>query len=937
MTQPSQDLPELPSELLEQTFRILYGNAETRAADLAALQARHPEHAAAIAAHAQFALAEASAAHAATRLREEQAIPAPRHWSLSPGTRFGDYLILATLGSGGMGAVFEAEAQTTRQRVALKVLHPDILAVPAARQRFERESMALTSLRHPGICEPLDRGEIEGCPFLAMRLVPGPNLAELIASARRTIESGTASAPRPAVLPPELVESLLQQADGCRTERALGALLWLLEQLARALHSAHECGVVHRDVKPSNVLLEHDGRPVLADFGLATHPFAVTLTGTGDLIGTPAYMAPEQVRRGGDSPDHRTDIHALGVVLFECLTLQTPFQGATHRELLAKITAHEPPALRSLRPDLPKDLERIVDRAMALAPAARHATAREFAAELACVRLGRPLERPRTPLWRRCWRWAQRNRTACLGSLLGFGVSITLGMSALQAHAAEQGADLLATAALVGVAARAEAALWPASPERAELFRSWLHRFADDGAPESLPQRLLRLEAVCGCTATAALYEADSPRITAAAARLDAELASLAQVQAVDQPGALPADVVRAFVATRRAWLEDERRRLPSPPQHYKPKTQAHTAHWSALVTTARYVVDGADIPGRLGGPARVRQGLAWATTTPTTTPAAALSANDAAGGWANVATALRTRQAPYEEPIDLPPQADLVPLGADPQSGLQEFALPRSGTVPRRDAAGALLRTEDMALVLVLVPGGEFLMGALRIRIGSDALARPAHHVRLQPFLLGKFEMTQHQWDRLGGGRPSRFAPPLSLAGERITAAHPVESLSADDALAVLGCHALTLPTEAQWEYAARARTKGLHAYPDGEGPRHANTARDRNRPPPPFAADDGWDGRLLHAPVGSFLANGFGLHDCEGNVSEWCIDRFGPFWARARPGDGLRLSTWSDRGVVRGSNFSIDAEMHHRLPMPRDLRFEYPIVGLRAARNLP
>jgi len=910
---------ELPPDLLDALFRVLYGPSDLREAQIEALRKAHPEHETAIAAQ----VASAAAAAASANLETVERLG--RRWSLGPGTTFGAYRMGEHLGSGGMGAVFAATRSSDGVPVALKVLHADTLRQSGASQRFEREARALAGLRHPNVCELLEAGEFEGCPFLAMRLVDGPTLAERIAAAKRSQLGGIATSEP--LLPAAIERALLSTADGCRVEPSLGALLWLLEQVAEALHAAHECGVVHRDVKPSNVLLATDGRPQLVDFGLATLRSAATLTASGDLLGTPAYMAPEQIRRGNGDVDVRVDIYSLGVVMFECLTLRLPFLGASHGELLEAIRRAPPPPLAELRPDLPRDILAVVETAMARAPELRYRTAREFALDLARARRGERVQSRRTSRWRLAGDWIRRNRAVAIVALVVAVATAVTGAMATLVGAAHIEMELLASPSVIAMASAEEAELWPAKPEHEARFVAWLDRFANPADDHSLPVRLRRLEAACHCSAEQALQLARAQEDAGTRKDIEAELAALAGLTPSTGAGALPADAVEEFRLHRAEWLRADLQALAAPAEASSKHPAASGVH-EALLATARYLVDGAEIADRPGAVQRVRDGLRWLRDVER------LTVHEPAAAWAAVRSTLASGAEPYRKPMDLPPQMGLLPLGPDPDSGLQEFALLRSGSAPTRDGQGRLLSTPDSAIVLVLLPGGTVTMGTARVRIGSDALAFPAHRVSLEPFFLAKFETTQRQWRRLGGGSPSRMAEGGEFLGHRFRGDQPVENVDLREVRCVLRWHGLELPTEAQWEYAARAKTSGPSSAPIGDRQRDNTADAVPHRPMPPFLASDNWDGHLLPTPVGSFPANPFGLHDLGGNVSEWCADRFGPYWFPVRAQDGRRITSWGEHGVIRGANFALNAEVHHRLPVPKSMRLF--VVGVRVAKRL-
>ncbi len=278
---------------------------------------------------------------------------------LTAGTRLGTYEIVEPLGAGGMGEVYRARDTKLGRDVAIKVLPDDVARSPDRLARFEREARAVASLNHPNIVTLHTIEEVAGTRFLTMELVEGQSL-------ERHLVSG-----------------------GLPVARVLDIGI----ALADALAAAHDKGVVHRDLKPANVMMTANGRVKVLDFGLAklaatssdlgatqAETMAAPLSTQGQVMGTVPYMAPEQIR--GEAVDARTDLFALGVVLYELATGRRPFVGATAADVSSAILRDVPPPLASLRADLPKDLERIVGRCLEKSPSARFQSALEAANEL---------------------------------------------------------------------------------------------------------------------------------------------------------------------------------------------------------------------------------------------------------------------------------------------------------------------------------------------------------------------------------------------------------------------------------------------------------------------------------------------------------------------------------------------------------------------------
>src|SRR6266540_6087406 len=263
------------------------------------------------------------------------------------GRNFGPYRILEQVGAGGMATVYKAYHAAMDRYVAVKVLPQHLARDPNFRARFQCEARTIARLEHRYILPVYDVGEDEGIAYLVMRYTDSGDLADLIAKRSLTIARAA----------------------------------WLISHVAEALAYAHRRGVIHRDVKPANVLLSHEGDPLLTDFGIAKiYEETLQLTSEGTMIGTPAYMAPEQLQ--GQPVDARTDIYALGVVLYQALTGECPFMADTPLAL-ALMHIHNPlRPPRQLNPNIPESLERIMLRALAKSPADRFQTADEMAEAL---------------------------------------------------------------------------------------------------------------------------------------------------------------------------------------------------------------------------------------------------------------------------------------------------------------------------------------------------------------------------------------------------------------------------------------------------------------------------------------------------------------------------------------------------------------------------
>ncbi len=311
-----------------------------------------------------------------------------------------DYEILEEIGRGGMGVVYKARQPKLNRLVALKMVRSADLGNESLLKRFRAEAEVIASLHHPGIVQVYDFGQHEGGPYLALELVGGGTLADRL--------DGTPWNPR------------------CAAS--------MVEQLAQAVFFAHERGVVHRDLKPNNLLIGAGGDPPslkIADFGLAKvfrdQPSGSTHSGT--LLGTPSYMAPEQASGRLSEVGPAADIYALGAILYELLSGRPPFRGESAIDTLRQVLLAEPAPLMRLSPGLPRDLVTICTKCLDRTPSKRYATARELAADLRRFLDDQPIHARRRSTWEHSWRWCRRN--PALAASLGSVVVLLLAVSAV--------------------------------------------------------------------------------------------------------------------------------------------------------------------------------------------------------------------------------------------------------------------------------------------------------------------------------------------------------------------------------------------------------------------------------------------------------------------------------------------------------------------------
>ncbi len=897
---------------------------------------------------------------------DSEAAPLPRLADPDLGRRLEPWRLLREIGRGGQGAVYLAEDARLRRKAAVKILTSTGLT-GAALDRFKREAAVAARLDHPGICAVYDVGLEGRTPYIAMRYVEGETLAQRIESTRARAADGeplshielpgsgatevefapASNAARTAAPHGRNRTSASRTADpnAPSTQIELFRIIRLIEQTARAVHAAHEAGVIHRDLKPGNVIVTADGEPVVLDFGLAKDLSGTeaTLTQHGDLMGTPAYMSPEQIAAHRITLDRRTDVYSLGVTLFECLTLQRPFEAPTREGLYQAILTRTVPDPRTLNRAIPTDLKVVLETALDKDRERRYATALDFAEDLRRVRCFEPITARPASAMTKLARWARRS-PALAAALFGLFIVLTAGLvvavallgqkdGALSEANAERTAKVAALADFerLAVVSRLQVleaereAVWPLTEKNHLRRKEWLER------AEKLAAELPQHEATLARLREGAMPVAPKLQVADPASEDevpsgggDLTFGALGPPPAIEtdsqpasQPTALPAS---------KAW------RLADPAAQFKHDVLA------AFVDDLRQFATANRFHRKLVG---MRRQDAESDRF------LALLIGEHKPLWDKaIASIGDVSVCPLYKGLPLHPQFGLVPIGRNPQSGLWEFmdlgtcAEGQNPRSPLRDD-GTLKFESGHGVVFVLLPGGDALIGS-RVATEAERKAKergeptpieidwddtfeeyPPHTVSLTPFFLSKYELTQDQWERLTGANPSS----AWANGKQ----RPVETVNWYASGRWTHLAAMGLPTEAQWEYGCRAGTTTRWWT--------GSTAESLEGAALIYKNGDERRGDISSAVVGALRANAFGLHDTHGNVWEWCRDIYDSYDAAPpRPGDGLRGAVSSvpvrvDRGGSFGSDASQARSAFRHINAPENRNYN---LGVRPSRRV-
>ncbi len=836
------------------------------------------------------------------------------------------YVLKGEVGRGGMGSVLKVFDSDLRRNLAMKVILGNgptagsggVPEVATERlTRFIDEAQVTGQLDHPGVVPVHELGvDSEGRVYFTMRLVKGIDLKRVF----------------------ELVHD---GKEGWTTPRALGVLLKVCE----AMSFAHDKGVVHRDLKPANVMVGKYGEVYVMDWGLArvegredsrnlrlgadtSISLSELVTDRGDakesgldspvvtmdgtVVGTPFYMPPEQAEGRVDEVGARSDVYALGAMLYHLLTSQLPYLRPGSRPsphtILAAVMHGPPTPVLELAPDTPAELAAICEKAMRRDAADRYADMGELAEDLRAFLEDRVVSAYRTGPIVELRKWVRRNRTLAATSTVALvTVVAVLSISSFwlkkeRDESERQRHGVLGLSAFRDYERQVADArsLWPPHPERLQDLRDWM-------------------KAADGLVATLRGREEDYPGHYAMLAELESR--------------ALTSEETSLERSLRFANDADD--------------------WWHGQLSELVRMIEDLSDPetGLMGSGLSVEHGWGMGRRI---AAAERLKAGFAEGGefrhrWEAAGPAIAAR---YPD-LELSVQMGLVPIGPDANTGLWEFWHVLSGDEPlRNEDTGGLELTEESGIVLVLLPGATFWMGAqstdrskpnYEARVEKEELA---HKVTLSAFFLSKYELTQAQWKRLTGNNPSgygpdgQYDPKLDAFGTGATLLHPVELVSWLKCRQVLAWMGLGFPSEAQWEYGSRGGTES--SWWTGQEKETlvgaANLADRYGRPPGIVGSEHDWlnDGYVVHAPVDSFRANGFGLHNVVGNVWEWCMDGYDEGFYGVSPEENP-VGPEAGSRVIRGGgyrDFAFDARSARR--NDNDPADPHRTVGVRPARGI-
>ncbi len=802
------------------------------------------------------------------------------------------------IGQGGMSEIVSVWDEDLRRKVAMKlglsggraeVSNPQTASLV---ERFLREAQVTGQLSHPGIVPVYELGvDDDDRIYFTMQLVTG-----------RTLH--------------EIYDLVAAAQEGWSQTRALDVLVRVCDTMAYA----HSKGIVHRDLKPANIMVGEFGEVYVMDWGVAklltesdsdVGPDQATdlaETMAGSVLGTPSYMSPEQAMGQQGEMSAQSDVYALGALLYEVLTGQVPYVATGERldatTVLMRVRSGPPRPIEPLNPSVAPELVAICEKAMRRDSSARYPDATGLAEDLRAFLENRVVRAYATGPIAELGKWVRRNRAIAAAGLFAL-IALIGGLMASLAFYGEARdkeaqsrlrlddlLDLSAISILEDLERRAHD-LWPARLATATAMQTWIDEASK--LKTQLPKLRTKLDAL---RATAHLTDDQPTRYVFVG---DSELTAQE----------------KEWQHKLRSSLVERMQKFVDGPTRRKEVAGLHGTSLAAIEERLSFSLSIADRTTLDPEPARL---------------------------WDKVLADLRD-DVRFEEIKT--PVVGLVPLDKNPRTGLWEFWHVATGDrpKPRVDVSPGANRWDigaSTGMVMVLIPSGSYLMGCQLTdsdKPNYDPYPNrsdlPVSERSVSAMLVSKYEMTQAQWLYITGNRVSRFYAGRTWGGDMSTWSSPVERVSGREAINTLWTRGLRIPLESEWEYFTRAGT--TTSWWTGSDPSSvmgaANTADKTMKSTGGAAAvhSDAWDdGYGIHAPVGSYRANPFGLHDVIGNVFEWCYDY------RHSDVDSVRVDP--EFGIMRGGDFfnsSIDGRSAFRAKMKLD--DATPGTGVRPVLRRP
>lgn len=860
--------------------------------------------------------------------------------------------IIDELGKGGMGVVHRAEQQALQRVIALKApKHPHL------NRRFTEEALISGYLSHPNIIavHNLLHGDNHTIA-LTMPLIDGVSWDKKLASD-------------------------YEQSNGTLSNRVLHEHLDHLLKVCQAISYAHHKGILHNDLKLENIMVGEFGDVVVMDWGCATqnpvvdvslafhilHPNQVTRP-----FGSPCYMPPELAQGQGHSMGPWTDTYLIGAMLYEILEGRPPRKGKTLGSVIQQACLGDTdPFEKCTSPAL----QQICLRALSPNRKDRYSTPDDLEDDIRGYFKAEQSESLLTTVETVLREERSHTYSDSHTSLMTLieAVSMTLQADQIWPSASAKNLrekacrQLVSRAIEVGDLKLATAYLHHLSNDHDDLRKSLTSQQQKRQLETEAIERNTRLTrlivafvmislTVGGALINSARQEALTQH--AIASERLVELTSLSDIQTAQQ---LTTDLDTLWPL--RTSMVPEMERWINTAENLISRKSVHIDHLNTL-STYETEMDPQLLKWELGIISSLLDEMTlleskWLPNIKARRSFALTlrerSIDDHNARWASAIQGIQEH--PMYDGLNMEPQLGLIPLHQDPISGLWEFAHLQSGTPPEI-VDGKYVLTPETGIVLTLLPASSFWMGATKdgtrnIDPRSKESEGPVHLVDLGAFFISKYEMTQGQWLRMNENNPAAYPVGTDLKPRPITALHPIEQITWSEATETLFRYDLKLPTEAQWEYAVRGKWTAAEETPSSnsvfwtgntvaslQGTLNIADMGGRR-----LGSPESWrfestldDGHMVHAPIGSFNGNPFGLHDMLGNVWEWCSDRFGEYTLPTEPGTGKRLAPEDAPNLFRGGGFrasSVHVRSADRYSIYAADYSAYD-VGLRPARMI-